>query len=66
MSIKTNLSTDIHDINFQDIERQFTHLLSLEDLDREIDKNSALKEDFEGALEYALSEGLAYLRLRRV
>lgn len=59
MSLKTNSSAEISDINFQDIERQFTHLLNLGDLDQKVDEKPALKEDFEDVLEYALSDGLA-------
>lgn len=59
MSLKTISSAKISDINFQDIERQFTRLLNLSDLDQEVDEKPALKRDFEDALEYALSDGFA-------
>jgi len=59
MSLKANSSVEISDINFQDIERQFTYLLNIVDLDQKVDEIPALKEDFEDALEYALSDGLA-------
>lgn len=59
MSLKTISSAEISDINFQDIEPQFTHLLNLSDLDQKVDEKPALKGDFEDALEYALSDGFA-------
>ena len=58
MSLKADSETEISDINFQDVEHQFSRLLHLSDLDQKIDEKPALKEDFEDTLEYALSDGL--------
>jgi len=59
MSLKTNSSVELSDIDFQDIESQFNHLLRSGDLDQKIDDRPALIEDFEDAIQYALSDGLA-------
>jgi hypothetical protein len=58
MPLKTDSATEISDINFHDVERQFTQLLHLGHLDREIAEKPELKEDFEDALESALSDTL--------
>ena len=58
MSLKADSETEISDINFQDVEHQFSRLLHLVDLDQKIHEKPALKEDFEDTLEYALSDGL--------
>ena len=58
MPLKTDSATETYDISFQDIERQFTQLLALDDLDRNINENPSLKEDFDDALESALSDTL--------
>ena len=58
MSLKTDSASQVSDINFQDVERQFTHLLNLGGLDQQIAEKSSLKEGFEDALEHALSDGL--------
>ena len=58
MSLRADSETEISDINFQDVEHQFSRLLHLADLDQKIDEKPALKEDFEDTLEYALSDGL--------
>ena len=55
MSLRTDSATEISDIRFQDIERQFTHLLHLGNLDQKITEKPALKESFEHALELALT-----------
>ncbi len=56
MHIKIDSTTDISDIDFQDVERQFTRLLHLDDLEQKIAEKPALKESFEDALECALSD----------
>jgi hypothetical protein len=56
MDLKRDSAAEVSDINYQDVERQFTRLLHLNDLDQKIAKNPALKEPFEDALGYALSE----------
>ena len=58
MHLKRDSVAEVSDINYQDVERQFTQLLHLNDLDQKIVNNPALKEPFEDALEYALSEAL--------
>jgi hypothetical protein len=58
MSLKTVSETEISDVNFQDVECQFSRLLHLSELDQKIDEKPALIEDFEDTLEYALSDGL--------
>ena len=58
MLSKSDPATEISDINFQDLERQFTHLIHLSDLDQKIKEKPALKESFENALEFALTETL--------
>lgn len=58
MPLKIDSATEIPDINFKDVERQFTRLLHLDDLDQRITEKPELKEDIEGALEYALSDAL--------
>ncbi len=56
MDLKRDSAAEVSDINYQDVERQFTRLLHLDNLEQKIAKNPALKESFEDALEYALSE----------
>jgi Iron-containing redox enzyme len=58
MPLKIESAAEISDINFQDVERQFTRLLHLDDLDQRIAEKPVLKEDLEDALEYALSDAL--------
>jgi len=58
MPLKIDSATEIADIDYQDVEHQFIQLIHLDDLDQKIAENPALKEDFEDALEYALSDGL--------
>jgi hypothetical protein len=58
MHLKIDSVTDISDIDFQDIEDQFTQLLHLDNLDQKIAEKPALKEPLEDALEYALLDGL--------
>ena len=58
MHIKTNSTAGVSDIDYQDIERQFTQLLHLDNLDQKIVTQPALNEGFEKALEYAVSDGL--------
>ncbi len=58
MHLKIDSVAEVSDINFQDVERQFTQLLHLDDLEQTIAEKPALKESFEDALEYALSEAL--------
>ncbi|MDH3257685.1 MAG: iron-containing redox enzyme family protein, partial [Nitrospinota bacterium] len=74
MHLKFNSAVEISDINFQDVERQFTRLLHLDDLEKRIIEQPELKEEFEDTLEYALSEALdeeecdspAHLFLQRI
>ena len=56
MHLKIDSAAEVSDIDFQDIERQFTRLLHLDDLDQKITQKPALKESFEDALECALSD----------
>ncbi len=58
MHLKIVSATEVSEINYQDVERQFTQLLHLDDLEQTIAKKPALKESFEDALEYALSDAL--------
>ncbi len=58
MRLKIALQAEVSDINFQDAERQFTHLLHLDDLEQQIAEKPVLKKSFEDALEYALSDAL--------
>jgi len=58
MPLKIESAAEISDINFRDIERQFTRLLHLDDLEQRIAEKPVLKEDIEDALEYALSDAL--------
>ncbi len=58
MHLKIDQATEVSDINYQDVELQFTQLLHLDDLEQKIAEKPALKEPFEDALEYALSEAL--------
>jgi hypothetical protein len=58
MPLKIDSAAEISDIDFQDVERQFTRLLHLDDLEQKIAEKPALKEDFEDALEFSLSDAL--------
>ncbi len=51
-------TAEVSNIDYQDIEDQFTQLLHLNDLDQTIAEKPALIEPFEDALQYALSVGL--------
>ena len=56
MHSKIDSAAEVSDIDFQNVERQFTRLLHLENLDQKILQNPALKEAFEDALGGALSD----------
>ena len=58
MHLKTDSTAESSDIDYQGIERQFTHLIHLNNLDQKITNNPALKEAFEDTLEHALSSAL--------
>ena len=58
MHLKIDSTTEVSDIDYQDIERQFITLLHLDNLDKEIAKKPTLKDEFEEALAHALSDGL--------
>ncbi|TDJ58486.1 MAG: iron-containing redox enzyme family protein [Nitrospina sp.] len=54
MHLKTDSATELSGIDLLGVERQFTQLLYLDDLDKKIAENPALKEPFEDALDCAL------------
>ena len=58
MYLKVDSTTEVSDIDYQDVERQFTQLLHLDDLEQKITEKPALKESFEDALECTLSDTL--------
>jgi len=58
MHLKIDSATEVSDIDFQDVERQFTRLLHLDDLEQKIAEKPTLKESFEDALGCALSDVL--------
>jgi hypothetical protein len=56
MHLKIGSATEVSDIDYRDVERQFAQLLHLDNLEQKIAEKPALKEDFEDALESALSD----------
>ena len=56
MHLKTDSTTELSDIAYQDVEHQFTQLLLLDDLDQAISEKPAIVEDFEETLKDALSD----------
>jgi Iron-containing redox enzyme len=58
MHLKIGSTAEIFEVDFRDAECQFAQLLHLNDLDQKITQEPALKEDFDEALEYALSDTL--------
>ena len=58
MHLKMDSAAEVSDIDYHDIEDQFTQLLHLNDLDQTIAEKPALIDPFEDALQYALSDGL--------
>ena len=56
MPLKIDSASEVSDVNFQDVERQFTRLLHQDNLEKRIAEKPELKEDFEDALESALSD----------
>jgi len=58
MQLKTDSTAELSDIDYQNIEHQFTQLLHLDNLDQTITEKPSLKEPFEDTLEHVLSDGL--------
>jgi hypothetical protein len=58
MHLKTDSTAEASDIDYQDIERQFTQLLLLDDLDQAIAEKPSIVEEFEETLEHPLSDSL--------
>jgi Iron-containing redox enzyme len=58
MHSKIGSTAEIFEVDYRDVECQFAQLLHLDDLEQKIAEKPALKEDFEDALEYALSDTL--------